>query len=203
MKPSVALRIGIAMGVAGLLWLAITTNMLATALAALTHVIYLFVYTPMKRRTPFCITAGAISGAIPPMIGWVAARPVVDPGAWVLFGILFLWQMPHFLAIAWMYRDEYAQAGFVMLRRNDIGGFSTAFESLCHTAALTVVTLLPPLLKMTGYIYLPGAILFDAVIFACAVQFLMRRDRGSARRLFFASILYLPCVLGLLVFTKA
>lgn len=202
MKPATALRIGLAMGTSGLLYLALTTNLFATALAAATLGIYLFMYTPMKRRTSFCIMVGAVSGAIPPVIGWVAARPSLQTGAWILFGILFLWQMPHFMAIAWMYHDEYSQAGFVMLRRNDIGGVATAFESLCYTGALAIVTLLPPALKMTSFVYLPGALLFNGIMFVCAVQFLMRRDRASARRLFFASILYLPCVLGLLVFTR-
>ena len=203
MKPATALQIGLAMGIAGILYLALTVNLMATALAAATLVIYLFLYTPMKRRSFFCITIGAVAGAIPPVIGWVAARPSMETGAWILFGVLFLWQMPHFMAIAWMYHDEYAQAGFVMLRRNDIGGFATAFESLFYTVALTIVTLLPPLLKMTTMYYLGGAVLFNAIMLLCAVQFVMHRDRVSARRLFFASILYLPCVLGLLVFTKA
>lgn len=202
MKPAAALRIGLGMGVGGVLYLALTVNPLATALAAATLVIYLFMYTPLKRRTSFCITVGAVAGAIPPVIGWVAAKPSLGAGACILFGVLFLWQIPHFMAIAWMYHDEYAQAGFVMLRRNDIGGFATAFESLCYTGALAVVTLLPPALKMTSFVYLPGAVLFNGIMFLCAVQFLLRRDRASARRLFFASILYLPCVLGLLVFTR-
>ena len=202
MKLSTALKIGLGMGAAGLVYLALTTNFSATLLAAVTLAIYLLWYTPMKRRSPFCITIGAVAGAIPPVIGWVAAKPSLGAGAWILFGVLFLWQIPHFMAIAWMYHDEYAQAGFVMLRRNDIGGFATAFESLCYTGALAVVTLLPPALKMTSFVYLPGAVLFNAIMFLCAVQFLLRRDRASARRLFFASILYLPCVLGLLVFTR-
>jgi protoheme IX farnesyltransferase len=203
MKPATAFWIGLAMGTAGILYLALTANLFATALAAATLVIYLFLYTPLKRKTSFCITVGAVAGAIPPVIGWVAARPSMETGAWILFGILFLWQMPHFMAIAWMYHDEYAQAGFVMLRRNDIGGFATAIESLLYTIALTVVTLLPPVLKMTSMVYLGGALLFNAIMLLCAIQFLMHRDRISARRLFFASILYLPCVLGLLVFTRA
>ena len=202
MKPATALRIGIGMGAAGILYLALACNPFATVLAAATLALYLFLYTPLKRSTPFCITVGAVAGAIPPVIGWVAAKPSMGTGAWILFGILFLWQMPHFLAIAWMYHDEYAQAGFVMLRRNDIGGMATAFESLLYTVGLATVTLLPPLLKMTSPAYFPGAVFFNAIMLLCAVQFLLRRDRASARRLFFASILYLPCILGLLVFTR-
>jgi len=203
MLPATALKIGATMGVAGMIYLACAVNLFAASLALVTWVIYLFLYTPLKRRTCFCITVGAVSGAIPPMIGWVAAKPSLDAGAWILFGVLFLWQMPHFMAIAWMYRDEYAQAGFVMLRRNDIGGFSTAIESLIYAIALFVITLLPAILKMSGPVYLVGALLFNAGMLVCAIQFLVIRDRSSARRLFFASIIYLPFLLGLLVFTKA
>ena len=203
MLPATALKIGAAMVVVGMIYLACAVNLFAASLALATWVIYLFIYTPMKRRTCFCITVGAISGAIPPMIGWVAAKPTLDAGAWILFGVLFLWQMPHFMAIAWMYRDEYAQAGFVMLPRNDIGGFNTSIQSLLYTVALFAVTLLPSFLKMTNMVYLGGALVFNALMLLCAVQFLMHRDRSSARRLFFASIIYLPFLLGLLVFTKA
>lgn len=203
MNPMTALAFGVLLGVAGLIYMMNRVNMLAAGLAALTLVIYLFAYTPMKRRTPFCVTLGAISGAIPPMIGWVAARPSLDAGAWILFGVQFFWQTPHFLAIAWMYRDEYAQAGFVMLRRNDIGGLCTARESLLCSIALAIVTLLPFFLKMVTPLYLAGALVCNGLFIACAIQFLIHRSRPSARRLFFASILYLPVLLGLMVFTRA
>jgi len=203
MMPSTALKIGCSMAFVGVASLACTVNLFAASLAVATWLMYLFLYTPLKRRTSFCITVGAISGAIPPVIGWVAAKPSLGAGAWILFGVLFLWQMPHFMAIAWMYRDEYAQAGFVMLRRNDIGGLATSIESLLYTVALFAVTLLPAILRMTTWVYLGGALLFNAVMLTCAIQFLVLRDRPSARRLFFASIIYLPCILGLLIFTKA
>lgn len=202
MAPMTALGLGVLLGVAGLIYMMNRVNALAAGLSALTLVVYLFAYTPMKRRTPFCVTLGAISGAIPPMIGWAAARPSLDAGAWILFGVQFFWQTPHFLAIAWMYRDEYAQAGFVMLRRNDIGGLSTARESMLCSIALAVVTVLPVFLKMVAPIYLAGAILCNGLFIACAIQFLIHRSRSSARRLFFASILYLPLLLGLLVLTR-
>jgi heme o synthase len=121
----------------------------------------------------------------------------------VLFGILFTWQMPHFLAIAWMYRDEYAQAGFVMLRRDDLSGCATAMQSLLYTLALTAITIVPFALGRNGSVYLAGALLLDAAMLVCAVQFLLQRNRISARRLFFASILFLPLILGLMVFTRA
>ncbi len=202
MQPSTALALGVLLAVAGFIYLLNRVNLPAAALAAATLGVYLLFYTPLKRRTAFCVTVGAISGGLPPMIGWAAARSSLDAGAWVLCGVLFFWQMPHFLAIAWMYRDEYAQAGFVMLRRRDIGGLCTARESLLSSIALTVVTLLPYFLKMVSAIYLPGAILCDSLLIACAVQFLLHRNRASARRLFFASIIYLPLLLGLMVATK-
>jgi protoheme IX farnesyltransferase len=202
-KPAQALALGIGMGVAGVVWLVLTVNSLSAILAAATILIYIAAYTPLKRRTALCTIVGAISGAIPPMIGWVAVKPSFDLGAWVLFGILFTWQMPHFLAIAWMYRDEYAQAGFVMLRRDDSTGSKTAMDSLLYTFALIVITLIPYHAGMNGDVYLGGALLLDGVMLLFAVQFLIERERASARRLFFASILFLPLILGLMVFTKA
>ena len=197
-----ALRIGILMAVAGFLYLALAVNLLSAYLAAATLFIYLALYTPLKRKTSFCIIVGAVSGAIPPLIGWTAARASFGAGSWILFGVLFLWQIPHFLAIAWMYRDEYAQAGFVMLRRNDICGVKTATEGLLFTLGLIGVTLVPVLLGLATPIYLAGALVFDALLLGCSAQFLFQRTRASARRLFFATILYLPCLLGLMVFTK-
>lgn len=202
-KPSHALALGIVMGVTGVAWLAVSVNALSSILAAATIVIYIAAYTPLKRRTALCTIVGAISGAIPPVIGWVAVKPSLDLGAWVLFGILFTWQMPHFLAIAWMYRDDYAGAGFVMLRREDTSGGKTATDSLLYTFGLIICTLIPYHAGMNGEIYLGGALLLDGVMLLFAVQFLVERERASARRLFFASILFLPLILGLMVFTKA
>lgn len=201
-KPAHALALGVGMGVLGVTWLALTVNALSAVLAALTIFTYIAAYTPLKRRTSLCTIVGAISGAIPPVIGWVAVKPSFDLGAWVLFGILFTWQMPHFLAIAWMYRDEYAQAGFVMLRRDDVTGSKTAIQSLLYTAALIIITLIPYDTGMNNEIYLGGALLLDGVMLLFAVQFLVERERASARRLFFASIIFLPLILGLMVFTK-
>ena len=202
MKPMTACALGLGFAMAGFGYLGATANPISACLAAATLFIYIFIYTPLKRRTSFCIIIGAVSGAIPPVIGWTAARPTLEIGAWILFGILFLWQIPHFLSIAWMYRDEYAQAGFIMLRRNDIGGRCTARASFLFTIALAIVTLIPAALKTANFWYLPSAIVLDATMLWCAFQFLLDRNRMSARRLFFASILYLPCVLGLMVFTK-
>jgi len=203
MKPRHALALGVAMGAFGVGWLALTVNALSATLAAATILIYIAAYTPLKRRTSLCTIVGALSGAIPPVIGWVAVKPSMDLGAWVLFGILFTWQMPHFLAIAWMYRDEYAQAGFIMLRRDDASGGKTAMQSLLYTAGLIIITLIPYHAGMNSDIYLGGALLLDGLMLLFAVQFLIERDRTSARRLFFASIFFLPLILGLMVFTKA
>jgi heme o synthase len=203
MKISSAVALGVAFAVVGSVWLALAANMLSACLSIATLLIYIFLYTPLKRKTSLCTLVGAVSGAIPPVIGWTAARPSLDAGAWILFGVLFLWQMPHFLSIAWLYRDEYAQAGFVMLRRNDVGGHCTARASLLFTIALTVVTLLPAFAGLVSMPYFFGALACDVLLLACAVQFVLHRNRASARRLFFASICYLPFVLGLLVFAKS
>ncbi|MGB8167812.1 MAG: heme o synthase [Chthoniobacteraceae bacterium] len=202
MKPSSALVLGIALGVAGVAWLSFFANAMSAYLAAATIVIYVALYTPLKRRTSFCVVVGAVSGAIPPVIGWTAVRPSFDPGAWILFGILFTWQMPHFLAIAWQLRDEYAQAGFIMLKRDDVSGCATAMQSLLYTVCLTAITVVPFVIRLNSGIYLAGALLLDAVMIYFAVQFLLLRTRPSARSLFFASIFFLPVLLGLMVFTK-
>ena len=205
-KSQVAGLLGVTLAVSGVAYLWLTTNVLSAALAAATIVVYLLFYTPLKRKTAFCTVVGAISGAIPPVIGWTAAQgqhPVLGPQAWVLFGILFTWQMPHFLAIAWIYRDEYAQAGFRMLKRNDVNGSATASTSFVFTLALSALTLLPFALAQNSSTYLGGALILDAALLVFAAHFLVARTRERARRLFFASILFLPLLLGLMVFTRA
>lgn len=203
MKPFTAVVFGISLAVVGVGYLWIAANPMSAYLAAATVLIYIAFYTPLKRKTSLCTIVGAVSGAIPPVIGWTAARPSLELGAWVLFGILFAWQMPHFLAIAWMYRDEYAQAGFVMLKRDDRTGSNTAMQSLAYTVALTVITFIPFFAGSNNLLYFIGAILLDLVMLVCAVQFLVHRTRPSARRLFFASIMFLPLLLGLMVLTKS
>ena len=173
-------------------------------LAALTLATYVAFYTPMKRKSAWCVSIGAVSGALPPLIGWAAARSTLGAGGWILFGVLFFWQMPHFLALAWIYRDEYAQGGFFMLRRNDIAGVKAATESFVCALALAAVTLLPVVFHMVHTIgYLAGVIVCDGLLITCALLFLAHRNRTSARRLFLASIVYLPLLLGLLLAAKA
>ena len=203
MKPATALVLGIVLGIAGTAWLWVTTNAMAASLAAATIIIYIAFYTPLKRRTSLCTIVGAVSGAIPPVIGWTAVHPTFDLGAWVLFGILFTWQMPHFLAIAWMYRDEYSQAGFVMIRRDDLTGAHTATQSLLYTLALLVITAIPFFAGLNSSSYLVLGLLLDSALLVCALRFLFDRTRPTARMLFFASIFYLPLILGLMIFTKS
>jgi len=190
------------MAVSGLAILAGTTTLVAAYLAAATLLIYLAFYTPMKRRTSFCVTIGAVSGAIPPVIGWTAIDGTMTLGAWVLFGILFAWQMPHFLALAWVYRDQYAQAGFVMLSRRDPKGTWAALQSLLYSVALLGFALIPWATGATGTVYLIGTLLCNLPLIGCAIAFLLQRTRLSARILFIASIAYLPLQLCLMVFTK-
>jgi protoheme IX farnesyltransferase len=199
MAPATALGLGMLLAVAGLIYLLNRVSPLCAGLAAATLATYVAVYTPMKRKSPWCVTVGAISGAIPPVIGWAAATGSLGAGAWILFGILFFWQMPHFLSLAWMYRDEYAQAGFFMLRRRDIAGIKAATESLVCAVALTVVTVLPVFLGLAHPWYAAVALLCDGWLLTCAVLFLSHRSRASARRLFLASILYLPLVMALMM----
>lgn len=206
MKSSFALMLGAVLGMIGITWLWIAANAMSAALAAATVVIYLALYTPLKRRTAWCTLIGAVSGAIPPVIGWTAAQgphPTFGLGAWVLFGVLFAWQMPHFLAIAWIYRDEYAQAGFVMLKSDDVSGSATATTSLLFTFALTAITIIPFWAGLNNGAYLSGAFVLDCLLIFFAAHFLLERTRTTARHLFLASILYLPLMLGLMVFTKA
>ena len=202
LRRSHALVLAVAMTLAGLVGLLTTVNVPAAALAAATLAIYLGGYTPLKRRTPFCISVGAVAGAIPPALGWVAAKPEMHVGAWILFAILFFWQMPHFLSIAWMHREDYAAAGFVMLRRNDTGGFATSVESLVFTLALCGAALAPWFFNLAPALYPAGAMPLNALMLFCAAGFLLSRTHGNARRLFFASIIYLPVLLTLLVFAK-
>lgn len=199
---SAATLLGVAMACAGLACLAVATTFVAAYLATATLGVYLAIYTPMKRRSSLCVPLGAVSGAIPPLIGWTAVNGSFGLGAWVLFGVLFAWQIPHFLAIAWMYRDDYSRAGFRMLREGDITGLGTAVEALLFSLGLTAITLAPVLAHTAGSVYFVGALAADLLLTGCAACFLLERSRRVARRLFFVSILYLPLLLGLMVLTK-
>jgi protoheme IX farnesyltransferase len=196
------LLIGVSCGVLGLIYLALTVNFITAVLGALTIGSYLFVYTPLKRITTLNTVIGAIPGALPPLMGWTAARGEISGGGWCLFAILCFWQLPHFLAIAWMYRDQYAKAGFVMLPVVDPTGERTGRQALSHTLGLLPVSLCPFLFKMVGPVYLAGAILLGVAFLWCAFQFSRQLTLPRARALFFASIIYLPSLLGLMVLDK-
>ena len=198
-QPVEALAFGALLSGAGLSLLAATVNVLSAVVALATLVSYAIVYTPLKRRTSFATVIGAIPGALPPVIGWAAGRGGLSQGAWVLFGILFLWQLPHFLAIAWMYREDYARAGLPMLPVLEPDGRSTARQAVLYAAALLPVSLAPTLLGMAGSIYFAGALVLSAGLLLLSIQF--ARDRGvtPARRLFYGSIAYLPALWILMI----
>ncbi|HEX6976703.1 MAG TPA: heme o synthase, partial [Vicinamibacterales bacterium] len=177
---------------AGLAILALGANLLAAAVALTTLLTYVAIYTPLKRLSSFATVVGAIPGALPPVIGWAAARESLDQGAWVLFGIVFLWQLPHFLAIAWIYREDYARAGFPMLPVIEPDGKSTARQASVYAAALLPVSLAPTLIGLDGTGYFYGALALSTLFLLLTLQFARTRSIPDARRLFFGSIIYLP-----------
>jgi protoheme IX farnesyltransferase len=197
--PGEARRFGALLTAAGLGLLLCRCGPLAAAVALATWASYLFVYTPLKRRTPLATLVGAVPGALPPVIGWAAASASLDPGAFLLFAILFLWQVPHFLAIAWLYRDDYARAGFPMLPVIDREGSFTARQAVLHCLALLLVSLAPFAAGLAGPAYLAGAFLLGTALTLCAVRLARERDLVSARGLFLASVLYLPALSSLLL----
>jgi protoheme IX farnesyltransferase len=197
--PPEAAIVAAALSLAGLLILAVGANPLAAAVALTTLLTYAVVYTPLKLRTSFATVVGAIPGALPPVIGWAAARGALSEGAWVLFGIVFLWQLPHFLAIAWIYRDDYAKAGFPMLPVIEPDGRSTGRQAALYAAALLPLSLAPTLLGMTGQVYFAGALVLTLAFAGLAVRFAATRSIPDARLLFFASIIYLPLLWILMI----
>lgn len=202
LQPATVAIFGGVSSVAGLIYLALAVNLLTSVLGAVTLVSYLFIYTPLKRVTWLNTAAGAVPGALPPLMGWTAARGELGGEGWALFAILFFWQLPHFFAIAWMYRDEYARAGFKMLSNVDADGRRTAQQSVSNTLALLAVSLFPFVFKMAGTTYLVGAIILGAGFLWCAIRFSRQLTLTRAKQLFFASIIYLPLLLALMVWDK-
>ena len=202
LQPATVAIFGGVSSVAGLVYLALTVNLLTSVLGAVTLISYLFIYTPLKRVTWLNTAIGAIPGALPPLMGWTAARNDLSGEGWALFAILAFWQIPHFFAIAWMYRDEYAKAGFVMLPNIEAGGRRTAQQTVSHTLALFIVSLVPFLFKMAGVVYLVGAVVLGAAFLLCAIQFSRQLNLTRARQLFLASIIYLPLLLSILCLDK-
>jgi protoheme IX farnesyltransferase len=202
MLPRSALIVGGLLALGGVTYLTITTNRLSAVLAALTIVIYIFGYTPLKRISTANTLVGAIPGALPPMIGWAAASGRLDPGAWSLFAILFLWQMPHFFAIAWMYREDYARAGFQMVSKEDETGKRSASQSVFFCMALLLVSGIPAFLHVVNSVYLLVELVLNGLFIFMAMRFLRTQALADARNLFLTSITYLPLILLGLVLTK-
>lgn len=203
MRPSEAVAIGSVLSIFGVTYLALICNALSAALAAITIIIYIFGYTPLKLVSTFNTALGAVPGALPPMIGWAAARGTLNAGAWMLFAILFLWQLPHFFAIAWMYRDDYARAGFQMISGDDRTGERSASQSVFFCMVLFVVAGLPAFLGIATVFYLLVELILGGLFIGVAMRFLRTRTRSDARRLFITSVIYLPVLLGTLVLSKA
>ena len=202
LHPGEALAFGLAMVLAGLLVLGARVNLITAALATTTCVAYLVLYTPLKRITPLNTMAGALPGAIPPVMGWTAARGELSVEALALFGILFLWQMPHFLAIAWLYREDYEKAGFRMMSLGGRGAVQTGRMAVVHGLALVPVALLPAWLGLSGNMYFVGALILSTLFLALAVHMATRCDDTTARRLFRGSLLFLPLLFILMALDK-
>ncbi len=196
--PGTAAAFGGTLASLGVFLLAAKVNPITAILAAVTVVLYIAVYTPLKSVSWWCTILGAVPGAIPPVMGWTAVTGRVDPAAWILFGVLFFWQLPHFFAIGWLCREDYRQAGFPMLPVIDPGGLRTARQVVVQTLLLVAVSLVPYFLGWAGPAYLVGAAASGAAFLAFGLAFALRRDDLRARRLFLASLAYLPLVLALL-----
>jgi len=191
LEPPAVLAFGVLLSAVGCTYLALAVNVLASLLALLTLVSYLFLYTPLKRRTFLCVLVGAFPGAMPPLIGWAAASGSLSVGAWLLYAILFLWQFPHFMAIAWMYREDYDRAGYHMLPKGSARVFILIVQAIVPVLALVPISLLQPPLHHAMIFYSAG-LLLDLGFFYFGLQFGLQRSRGAARRLLSTSIAYLP-----------
>jgi len=207
-RPMADMRLTVAQGTAfglvltllGAAELAYFINVLSASIALLTTASYLLFYTPLKLRTSLSTIAGALPGALPAVIGWAAATNTLSIEGWVLFGIVFMWQMPHFLAIAWIYRDEYARAGMPLLPVIEPDGRSTGRQAVLYTAALIPLSMMPTGVGLATVWYLAGAIVLGAILMVMSLEFSVKRDVATAKRLFFGTILYLPILWALLVF---
>ncbi|OFW15014.1 MAG: protoheme IX farnesyltransferase [Acidobacteria bacterium RIFCSPLOWO2_12_FULL_66_10] len=192
--PPEARIFGATLSLAGLALLALRANALAASLALATLIVYLIVYTPMKRRTSLATLIGAVPGALPALIGWTASHGRIAAGGATLFAIVFLWQIPHFMAIAWLYRDDYGKAGFPMLPVIEPEGRRASRQAVIYAAALVPVSLAPALVGIAGPIYFGVALVLGAALLALSVRFASTRSENAARALFFGSITYLPLI---------
>lgn len=197
-----AMMFSLALAAIGLALVAVTSNLLAAFLALLTLISYNVVYTPMKRRSQLATLVGAVPGALPPMIGWVAARGALTAEAWALFAIVFVWQIPHFMAIAWLYRADFGRAGFPLLPVIEPDGSSTARQAVIFSMLLVPVSLMPYFLRMSGPAYAVGATAGGIGLLCLALSFAMKRLDDRARLLFLGSITYLPLLWGMLIIDR-
>ena len=203
MTPATGRMISIGLALLGLAGLVLVANATAVVLAIVTFLTYLLIYTPLKRRTSLATVVGAVPGALPPLIGWAAAGGSLEqPAPWALFLLMFFWQLPHFLAISWLYREDYGRAGLPMLAVVDTDGRMTGRQAALWTATLIPVTLLPAALRMAGVAYGIGAILLGVIFLAMAARFALDRSPGNARMLFLTSITYLPLLWILMAATR-
>jgi protoheme IX farnesyltransferase len=202
LAPFEALWFGITLTLVAELYLAVSVNVL-TAILGLTVISgYLFLYTPLKTRTSLSTALGAFPGAMPPLMGWTAARGEIDIAAWVLFAILFLWQFPHFLAIAWMYREDYGRAGICMLPVVEPDGRVTGQQIILYSLMLVPVSLLPTFLGVSGKVYLVAALILGLLFLASSVRAALSKSNQHARQLLLASVLYLPLLFGVMVLNR-
>lgn len=201
LKPSSVLWFGITLSACGTVYLGAGVNLLASLLALSTLLSYLLFYTPLKRKSPLCSLVGAFSGAMPPLIGWAAATDRLSFGAWILYSLLFLWQFPHFMSIAWMYRDDYARAGYLVLPQDEHARASLVnWQTLLPLLLLMPVSLLPALTNKASIAYGLGSALLGAAFLSYGIQFVFRKSNASARRLLVVSIIYLPSLFALMIF---
>jgi protoheme IX farnesyltransferase len=197
LKPSVVLWFGMALSAMGSIYLAVAVNILASVLSVLTLLSYLFLYTPLKRKTPLCVLIGAFPGAAPPLIGWAAASGKLSLEAWLLYASIFLWQFPNFMAIAWMYREDYDRAGYFVLPHGQARAQFVNLQTVLPLLALLPLSLLAASALQPSILYCAGALLLSVGFFYYGSQFVLHRSNAAARRLLLASIIYLPTLFAL------
>jgi protoheme IX farnesyltransferase len=202
LRPIEALAFSVAISIAGIMHLLIMVNKLTALLAATTLISYVFLYTPLKQKNSLSTIVGAIPGALPPLGGWTAARNELSIEGWILFAILFIWQLPHFLAIAWIYREDYLRGGLPMLTVVDPDGDSASRQIISNCLALLPISLLPAIVGMAGRIYFVGALALSLFFLACGIAVMRHRSNATVRRLLRASLLYLPILFALMALDK-
>lgn len=202
LSPQAALSFGVALSIAGTIYLAVTCNLLTSIIGLAALLTYLLLYTPLKRRSDLCTLVGAFPGAAPILMGWTAVQNDIGLGGWVLYAILFFWQFPHFIAIGWMYRDDYARAGMLMTPQNDRDGRSAFFQIWIMSAALIVLSFFPAVIGMAGQVYTLAAVISGVGMLIAVHRAASLRTNASAKELLHATIFYLPLLLLMMVLDK-